>query len=183
MNVHPWHDIEIGEKKPKIVNVIVEIPKGSTIKYELDKKTGLLKLDRYMYSAVHYPADYGFIPRTLWDDNDPLDVFIITHRPTYPLALTEVKVIGVVSMSDNKEKDNKIIGVHAHDPRYSQWDSIDEVPRHFLKELKHFLETYKELQGKVVKVFKIYGTEKAYRDILRAEKMYLKKYANAAINK
>ena len=88
-----------------------------------------------------------------------------------------------MSMSDNKEKDNKIIGVHAHDPRYSQWDSIDEVPRHFLKELKHFLETYKELQGKVVKVFKIYGTEKAYRDILRAEKMYLKKYANAAINK
>jgi len=176
MNIHPWHDIEIGEKKPKIVNAIIEIPKDSTIKYEIDKKTGLLKLDRYMYSAVHYPADYGFIPRTLWEDGDPLDIFIITHRPTFPLTLCEAKVIGVIRMIDNKEKDDKIIAVHAQDPRFSQWDSINDIPQHFLRELKHFLETYKELHGKVVKVFKILDAKEAYKNIEKAEKLYLKKF-------
>ena len=139
MNVHPWHNVEIGEKKPKIVNAIVEIPKDSTVKYEIDKKTGLLKLDRYMYSAVHYPADYGFVPRTLWEDGDPLDIFIITHRATFPLTLCQAKVIGVVRMIDSNEKDDKIIAVHAQDPRFSQWNSIKDVPQHFLRELKHFL--------------------------------------------
>lgn len=176
MHIHPWHDVDIGEKKPKIVNAIIEIPKDSTIKYEIDKKTGLLKLDRYMYSAVHYPADYGFIPRTLWEDGDPLDIFIITHRPTFPLTLCEAKVIGVISMVDNDEKDDKILAVHAQDPRYSQWSSIEDVPQHFLRELKHFLETYKELQGRVVKVYKILGVKDAYKDIEKAEKLYAKKF-------
>ncbi len=172
MVLNPIHDVSIGEKSPSIVNAIVEIPKDSKIKYELDKETGLLKLDRYLFSAVHYPGDYGFIPRTLWMDGDPLDVFIITHRETYPLTLCEVKPIGVIRMIDDEEQDDKIIAVHARDPRYSEWDSIADVPQHFLKELRTFLESYKDLEGKTVKVFEILDKAEAYADIEKAQKLY-----------
>lgn len=172
MIFNPWHSVEIGEKQPKFVNAIIEIPKNSQVKYELDKKTGMLKLDRYMYSSVHYPADYGFIPKTLWDDGDPLDIFILTSIPTYPMTLTEVKVIGVVEMRDEGEQDNKIIAVHVGDPRYSEWNDIDDVPKHFIKELRNFLETYKQLQGKKVEVYEIYGPKRAYQDIQKAIGLY-----------
>jgi len=177
-SIHPWHGIEVGPKQPKIVNCIVEIPRDSTIKYELDKASGLLKLDRYMYSAVHYPADYGFIPKTLWEDGDPLDIFILTHRPTYSLTLCEAKVIGAIRMIDNGEKDDKILAVHAQDPRYSEWNSIKDIPKHFLKELHHFLETYKELQGKKVKVYEILDKQHAFKDIKRAQELYKKEFGN-----
>ncbi len=166
------HDVEIGDESPKVVNAIVEIPKDSKIKYELDKKTGMLRLDRYLFSAVHYPGDYGFIPRTLWMDGDPLDVFIITHRETYPLTICEVKVIGVIRMIDQDEQDDKIVAVHAKDPRYSEWNSIKDVPAHFLKELHVFLESYKHLENKVVKVFEILDKDEAYKDIKKAQKLY-----------
>lgn len=178
MNVHPWHGIEVGEKQPKIINVVIEIPKDCTVKYEIDKKTGMLKLDRYMYSSMHYPADYGFVPQTLWEDNDPLDIFVITHRPSFPGILCEAKVIGVIRMEDNGEKDDKIIAVHANDPRYSQWDSIKDIPKHFLKEMQHFLETYKDLEGKKVKVFKILDKEDAYKDVKKGMKLYQEKFGN-----
>jgi inorganic pyrophosphatase len=158
------------------VQAIVEIPKDSKIKYELDKESGLLRLDRYLFSAVHYPGDYGFIPRTLWHDGDPLDVFVITHRETFPLCICEVKPIGVIRMTDEEEQDDKIVAVHAKDPRYSEFNSIKEVPAHYLKELHTFLETYKALENKVVKVYEILDVESAYEDIKKAQEMYQKKF-------
>ncbi|HLP79357.1 MAG TPA: inorganic diphosphatase [Acidobacteriota bacterium] len=176
MTMNPWHDVPVGKEAPRIINAIVEIPKDCKIKYELDKETGLLKLDRYMFSAVHYPGDYGFVPQTLWTDGDPLDVFIITHRETYPLTLCEVKVIGVIKMIDDDEEDDKIVAVHAKDPRYSEWNTIDDVPSHFLKELHNFLEIYKELENKVVRVYEILNQDEAYKVIEKAQQMYKEKF-------
>jgi inorganic pyrophosphatase len=175
--IHPWHDISIGEETPEIVNAIIEIPKDSKLKYELDKETGLLKLDRYMFSAVHYPGDYGFIPRTLWEDGDPLDVCIITQRATVPMALCKVKVIGVIRMKDNHEMDNKIIAVHMADPTFSIWNDISDIPKHFIEELQNFLETYKTLENKEVEIMEIRGREEAYKDIAEAQRLYGEKYA------
>ena len=174
--VNAWHDVKVGDKQPQFVNAIIEIPKDSKVKYELDKETGLLKLDRYMFSAVHYPGDYGFIPQTLWEDGDPLDVFVITHRETYPMALCEVKVIGVIRMDDGGESDDKILAVHNADPRYNQWDSIEDVPKHFLSELHNFLETYKALENKQVLVYEVLPAKDAYETITRAIEMYNTKY-------
>jgi len=178
MAVNPWHEVSVGKDAPNVINCIVEIPKDSKIKYELDKETGLLKLDRYLFSAVHYPGDYGFVPQTLWQDNDPLDVFIITHRETYPLTLCEVKPIGVIRMIDDEEQDDKIIAVHAKDPRYNQWNSIKDIPQHFLAELRTFLESYKQLENKQVKVFEILDKEEAFEDIRKAMKLYDVEYRN-----
>ena len=176
MTIHPWHDIEIGEKAPKIINMVVEIPKDSKIKYELDKKTGLIRMDRFLYSAVHYPGDYGFIPQTLWEDNDPLDILLLTSKGLFPMTLCEVKVIGVLQMQDHHESDDKILAVHLNDPRYQEWTSIDKIPKHYLRELKHFFETYKELQGSKVEVFKIKGLTDAYKTIKKAQRLYKEKY-------
>lgn len=175
--MNPWHNIEVGEEQPKVVNAIIENPKDSTLKYEVDKKTGLLKLDRYLFSSVYYPADYGFVPQTLWEDGDPLDIFVITHRPTYPLVLCEVKVIGVIHIEDAGESDDKIIAVHNVDPRYNEWNDIEDVPKHVIKELRHFLETYKNLEGKEVKVFETEGKEQAYETIAKSMRLYKEKFA------
>ena len=174
--LNPWHDISVGEKSPEVVNAIIEIPKDSHIKYELDKETGLLKLDRFLYSAVHYPGDYGFIPQTLWDDEDPLDIIILTNRAVYPMTLVSVRVIGVLRMIDDEEKDDKLIGVYDNDPRYKEFQSIKEIPTHILAELKHFFETYKELQGKKCKILQILDKKDALKDIDLGQKMYNLKY-------
>lgn len=173
---HTWHDIPVGDEAPSVVNAIIEIPKDSKLKYELDKETGLLKLDRYMFSAVHYPGDYGFIPQTLWEDNDPLDVFIITHRETFPMTLCRIKIIGVIRMKDNHEMDNKILAVHMADPRYSRWDDISDIPQHFIDELQNFLETYKMLEDKEVEIMEIRGKEEAYKDLEIAQQLYKEKF-------
>lgn len=175
--INVWHDVSPGNKSPKKVNVIIEIPKDSQLKYEFDKKTGLLKLDRYLYSAVHYCGDYGFIPQTLWKDNDPLDVLIISNRPVQSMTLCEVKILGVIKIKDEKEQDDKIIGVHTADPRYSQWDSLKEVPQHFIKEIKEFFKSYKKLQNKKVKVQDVYGVKEAYKTIKQSIDLYNKKYS------
>lgn len=175
---HPWHGIEVGEKSPKVVNMIVEIPKDSKVKYELDKETGMLKLDRFMYSAVYYPGDYGFIPKTLWEDGDPLDIIVFTNRPVYPMTLCEAKVIGVLHMVDDNESDDKIIAVYDSDPRSDDWNDIDDVPHHYLKELRHFFETYKDLQGRKVDVFEIRGPKIAYKSIQKGQKLYNEKYGS-----
>jgi len=176
MAVNPWHDIPVGDKAPKIINCIIEIPKDSPVKYELDKQSGLLKLDRYLYSAVHYPADYGLVPQTYWEDDDPLDIFVLTGRPTYPMTLCSVRVIGVIRMIDQDEKDDKIVAVHEKDPRYAEIKSIKDVPKHILAELHNFLETYKELEKKKVEVFEILGPKEAYKDIERSMKLYKEKF-------
>lgn len=173
---NPWHDISTGKAPFEVVNAIIEIPKDSKQKYELDKETGLLKLDRFLYSAVHYPGDYGFIPQTLWDDDDPLDIIILTNRPVFPMTLVEVRIIGVLRMIDGGEKDDKIIGVYDHDPRYKEFQSIKDVPTHVIAELKHFFETYKELQGKNCKILQILDKKDAMKDVEMGLKMYNLKY-------
>lgn len=174
---NPWHDVPIGEQAPHVINAIIEIPKDSKQKYELDKETGMLKLDRFLYSAVHYPGDYGFIPRTLWDDNDPLDLVVLTHRPVYPMTLVSVRVIGVLRMIDGYERDDKIIAVYDGDPRYAEYQDIADIPAHVIAELKHFFETYKELQGKKCLVPEIMPKAIALKDVERAQQLYREKRA------
>lgn len=170
--VNAWHDIATGEEAPKFVTAIVENPRDSNTKYELDKQTGMLRLDRHLFSAVYYPADYGFIPQTYCDDKDPLDVFILTMRPTYPMTICDVQVIGMIHMVDGGEEDDKIIAVHKNDPRFKEWNDISDVPQHILKELKHFLETYKLLEEKEVEVFEVQNAEAAFKTIEEAQKLY-----------
>ena len=149
---HPWHSVEFGEESPEIVNAIIEISKGSKTKYELDKKSGLLKLDRVLFSAVHYPANYGFIPQTYCDDNDPLDILVISQIDFQPLCLVSAKVIGVMRMIDGGEKDDKIIAVAQNDISVNYIDDIDQLPPNIEKEVLRFFEDYKKLENKEVVV-------------------------------
>lgn len=174
--VNVWHDVPVGKKAPEIVNAIIEIPKDSQIKYEIDKDTGLLMLDRYLYSAMHYPGDYGLVPQTLWDDGDPLDILVFTGRPTYPMTLCECRVIGVLRMVDGEEKDDKILAIHHGDPRFAEWKDVKDIPQHLIKELHNFMERYKELEGKTVKVFEVLGRDAAFKDIEKAQKLYQDKF-------
>ena len=176
---NPWHDVNIGENSPDVVHAVIEIPKDAQIKYELDKDTGMLKLDRFLYSSAHYPGDYGFVPQTLWYDNDPLDIIILTHRPVYPMTLVNARVIGVIRMIDGDEKDDKIVAVYDKDPRYSEFKDINDMPKHVIKELVNFFERYKELQGKQVKVLEVLSRRIALVDIDIASKMYLEKYGKS----
>jgi len=174
--VNPWHDVEVGDDAPEEVNVIIEIPKNSTLKYELDKKTGLMKLDRVLYSAVHYPGDYGFIPKTYWEDDDPLDIIILSSFPVYPRTIAKVRPIGVIHLVDTKENDDKIIAVYVGDPRYDRYKDVGDIPEHTLLELKHFFETYKHLQNKKVKVLSMQNASYARKYIMQAMKKYDDKF-------
>jgi len=175
--MNPWHDVSIGEDAPKVVNAIIEIPKDSKLKYELDKDSGLIKLDRFLFSAVHYPGDYGFVPQTLWEDGDPLDIIVLTNRSVaYPLTLVDARVIGVIRMIDNGEKDDKIIAVYDKDPRYKEYNDIDDIPQHYLEELKHFFETYKQLEGKECKILEFLSRDAAMKDVVTAQEIYKKKF-------
>lgn len=149
---NPWHDVSIGSESPDIVNAIIEIPSGSRAKYELDKDSGLLKLDRVLYSSVHYPANYGFIPGTLGDDHDPLDVLVLSQIDVQPLCMVRAKVIGVMRMVDTGEGDDKILAVAADDMSVNYIESIEQLPPHFNFELRQFFEEYKRLENKTVLV-------------------------------
>ena len=140
---HPWHDLEIGPDAPTIFNCVIEIPKGSKVKYELDKKTGLIKVDRVLYSSVVYPHNYGFIPRTLCDDSDPIDVLVIMQEPVVPGCFLRAKAIGLMPMIDQGEADDKIIAVCADDPEYRHFNDIKELPPHRLAEIRRFFEDCK----------------------------------------
>jgi inorganic pyrophosphatase len=148
---NPWHDVPVGDDASKgIFPAIIEIPMGSSNKYELDKGTGLLMLDRVLYSAVYYPANYGFIPRTLSDDGDPLDVLVLGAEPVYPLTLVKARAIGLMVMKDQDELDHKVIAVHVNDPEYSSYTDVHQLPPHRLAVLKRFFEDYKTLEKKAV---------------------------------
>jgi len=170
--LHPWHDVEIGEKAPEIVTAVIEVPKGSKIKYELDKASGLIRVDRVLFSSVHYPANYGFIPRTLCEDHDPLDILVLGQEPTVPLSLLAARPIGVMKMVDQGEADDKIIGVHVNDPEFSHYTSIDELPPHRMKEVKRFFEDYKVLEMKSVKVNDFLGPKEALAVVREAIELY-----------
>lgn len=169
---NPWHDVSPGKDVPKTVNGIVEIPKGSKGKYELDKVTGLLRLDRVLYSSVHYPANYGFIPQTYCDDKDPLDILIICSIDVHPLCLIEANVIGVMHMMDDDEQDDKIIAVSKNDMAVNYVNDIGELPPHTVVELKRFFEDYKMLEHKKVVVEQFLGREEAYRIVTEAVDLY-----------
>lgn len=152
MTFNPWHNVEIGDEAPDIVRAIIEIPKGSKAKYELDKATGMLKLDRVLYSSVYYPANYGFIPRTLGDDHDPLDILVISQVEIEPLCIVRAQVIGVMRMVDSGEGDDKILAVAADDKSVNHIHEVDQIPEHFYSEMRHFFEEYKRLENKKVLV-------------------------------
>jgi inorganic pyrophosphatase len=171
--VHPWHDTEIDEAAiATAFPVIIEIPKGSTNKYELDKTTGLLRLDRVLYSAVYYPADYGFIPRTYGDDGDPLDALVLGQEPVYPLTLVEARAIGVMRMRDEKGIDDKIVAVSVRDPSYNEYSHKDQLPPHLLRQVRRFFQDYKTLENKQVIVEDFLGPDDALRVIADALEMY-----------
>jgi len=148
--LHPWHGAHYGDNAPGIVNALIEIPQGSRSKYEIDKITGLLKLDRVIYSSFHYPVNYGFIPQTLGYDNDPLDILVLCSQAIQPLCLVEATVIGNMQMIDSGTQDDKIIAVASKDPSVNHITNMEELPRHFILELKNYFEQYKVLENKKV---------------------------------
>ena len=149
---HAWHDVIPGQNLPLEFTTVIEIPKGSSVKYELDKKTGLLRLDRILYSAVYYPANYGFIPQTLAEDDDPLDVLVLCQEAVHPLTLVKARAIGLMTMIDSGKKDHKILSVAVDDPEYAEFRDATELPVHRLTMLKRFFQDYKTLEGKQVEV-------------------------------
>ncbi|EYU28270.1 hypothetical protein ABFS83_12G134600 [Erythranthe nasuta] len=169
---HPWHDVEIGPGAPRIFNCVVEISKGSKVKYELDKESGLIKVDRVLYSSVVYPHNYGFIPRTVCEDKDPIDVLVIMQEPVLPGCLLRAKAIGLMPMIDQGEKDDKIIAVCADDPEYRDINDIKELPPHRLAEIRRFFEDYKKNENKEVAVDDFLPAEKAYEAIKGSMDLY-----------
>ena len=167
---NPWHKVPIGENAPHTVNGIIEIPKNTRAKYEIDKDSGLLKLDRVLFSSMYYPANYGFIPRTYCDDNDPLDILILSQITIVPMCVVSAKVIGVMQMLDGGEKDDKIIAVAENDMSVNHFTDIEEMPNHFFSELKNFFEDYKKLEKKTVQVAEFGDAVKA-REIIQ-QSMY-----------
>jgi inorganic pyrophosphatase len=153
--LHAWHDVSPGKDVPRDFQAIIEIPLGSNVKYELDKPTGLLKVDRIIHSAVFYPANYGFIPQTYAEDNDPLDVLVLCQEPVQPLALIKARAIGVMTMVDSGATDDKIIAVATNDPEFSEYLEARDLPSHRLLVLKRFFQDYKQLEGKQVQVEEI----------------------------
>lgn len=150
--IHAWHDITPGEKIPEEYRTVIEIPFGSSVKYELDKASGLIKLDRVLYSAVYYPANYGFIPQTLAEDDDPLDVLVFCQEPVVPLTLIHARTVGLMTMIDGGKKDHKIIAVATQDPEFNTYREASEMPEHRLLMLRRFFQDYKLLEGKAVEV-------------------------------
>ena len=159
--LNPWHRVSRGNKEPHLVNGIIEIPKGTRAKYELDKESGLLKLDRVIYSSMYYPANYGFIPQSYCDDKDPLDILIIAQIDVVPMCIVQARIIGVMRMLDNDEADDKIIAVCAGDPSVNHISDISELPQHFISELRNFFEDYKKLENKKVRVENFLGRDRA----------------------
>jgi inorganic pyrophosphatase len=176
MTFNPWHDVSIGSDAPGIVRAIVEISSGSKAKYELDKETGLLRLDRVLYSSTYYPANYGFIPRTLGDDRDPLDILVLSQVAIEPLCIVRAKVVGVMRMVDQGDADDKIIAVAADDVSVSYINSVVELPDYMHRETRHFFEEYTKLENKTVVTEEFQPVDVAYEIIERAINQYSQKF-------
>jgi inorganic pyrophosphatase len=171
--VHAWHDIYVDETLvEREFPVVIEVPKGSKNKYELDKETGFLRLDRVLYSAVHYPANYGFVPRSYCDDGDPLDALVLSQEPVYPLTIVTARAIGVMRMRDEKGIDDKIVAVSVRDPAYEHYRDKAELPGHVLRQVRRFFEDYKVLEHKQVIVEDLLGPDAAVEIIIEALQLY-----------
>ncbi len=169
---NPWHEVHYGSKAPEVVNAIIEIPKGSKGKFELDKDTGLIKLDRVLFSSVHYPANYGFIPQTYCEDGDPLDILVLTSVELPPMCLIQAMVVGVMRMLDQGFADDKIIAVAVNDIGFDHIQKIGDLPPHTMMEVRRFFEDYKKLENKEVLVKTILGKEEAYAIIEEGISLY-----------
>jgi len=174
--MHPWHDINIGKNAPAILNCIVEIPKNSKSKFEIDKESGLIRLDRVLYSSVHYPTNYGFIPQTLCDDGDPLDILVISTEILPSLCMVECRVIGAFSMTDKEKGDNKILGVPLKDMGFAHVDHYQDLPPHLLIEIRNFFEIYSTLENETVVVSEIFGPTAAYKMVEADAQKYLERF-------
>lgn len=173
---HPWHLLSPGEKAPEIVNSVIEITKGSKTKYELDKKTGFLRLDRILASDLCYPFHYGYIPQTYFEDNDPLDILILCSEQLLPLSIVETRVIGAVEMIDSGEQDDKIIGVAANDPFMQKIQSLDDLDPATLDSIRHFFEEYKKPENKKVEIKNFLDKETTYKIISKSIDLYNKTF-------
>lgn len=170
MNI--WHDVDSERVSPEDFLAVIEIEKGSKKKYELDKRTGLLVLDRILYTSTHYPANYGFIPRTLADDGDPLDVLVLCNEPIDPMVLVQCYPVGVITMLDNGKNDEKIIAIPFGDPTYNSYSNIESLPSHTFEEMRHFFSVYKQLEGKETAVNEVMGKESAMNIIRQCIENY-----------
>ncbi len=172
---HPWHDIVLPDRRSEWFPAMIEIPKGSKVKYELDKTTGLLRVDRILFSAVHYPENYGFVPRTLCSDGDPLDVLVLCQESLAPQSLVRVRAIGVMPMNDEQRQDNKLIAVHIDDPQYATYRDIDQLAPHRLRELEQFFREYKMLENREVNVKGFLGPAAAIEVLEFAVTLYARR--------
>lgn len=171
------HEVSPGTKLPKEINVIIEIPKGSKNKYEINKETGLIALDRAMHTAQDYPFDYGFVPQTYWDDGDALDVIVLTTYPLAPGILVNARPVGIMGMIDGGDSDDKIIAVPVDDPRWNDVKDLKDINKHTLKEIEHFFSTYKKIQNKEVSVTGFKGRTDAFKAVERSLKLYKEKFS------
>jgi inorganic pyrophosphatase len=174
--MNPWHDFPVGANPPEVVTAVVEIPRGSRNKYELDKASGQFRLDRVLFSAVHYPGDYGLIPRTLHEDHDPLDIIVSINEPTFTGCQIDCRPLGVLKMLDRGEPDDKIIAVPANDPFYNEHFDIADLSQHYLKEVEHFFHIYKDLEGRRVEIIGWEKSEVAIKVILESMARYEETY-------
>lgn len=174
--LHPWHDLPTGKEPPAIVDAVIEIPTRERNKYELDKTYGIFRLDRVLHSAVHYPGDYGFLPRTLGDDGDPLDVLVITTIPVFTGCLVECRPIGLFHLVDRGKADEKVLAVPIGDPYSEGINELDDIPKHTLKEIEHFFQVYKDLEGVATRTRGFEGAEEARRAITDAMALYKKRF-------
>jgi inorganic pyrophosphatase len=177
--MHVWHDIDLGDRIEQHFRVVIEIPKGSKVKYEVDKLTGMLVVDRVLASAVHYPANYGFLPQTYCADGDPLDALVLGQEAIAPLSILRAKAIGVITMRDERREDDKIVAIHVDDPAYADYEDLADLPRHVMRELEQFFLDYKELEGKPVAIEGQRGRAHAEHLIYVAARAYLAKFSAA----
>ena len=172
MTIHLWHNLSPGPQAPDVIYAVVEVPKGSRNKYEYSKSAGVIQLDRVLYSPLHYPGDYGFIPQSYYGDGDPLDVLVMMEEPTFPGCVIEARPVGMLKLSDRGQSDDKILAVPASDPIYEDYHDLDDLPTHFPKAVEHFFITYKHLQGAEVISMGWVGPQEAKEAIMGALKHY-----------
>lgn len=176
MTLHLWHNLASGTRPPDVVYAVVEVPKGNRNKYEYSKRAGVIKLDRVLYSPLHYPGDYGFIPQTFFEDGDPLDILVMMNEPTFPGCVIEARPVGMFKMIDKGEPDYKVLAVPNTDPNFDEYNTLDDLPTHFPKEVAHFFMVYKELQGTTVTSEGWTGLEETKRTIKLSMKLYREKF-------
>ena len=174
---HPWHDVPVGPGAPDEFNVVIEVSKGSKVKYELDKETGLLSVDRILYSSIVYPENYGFVPRTLAADGDPLDVLVLMQTPVLPMSILTVRPAGYLPMTDDGEEDDNLVCVHVEDPQYAHIAQLEDFGAHRIEEIQQFFREYKNLEGKEVEVGDADGPERAVEAVKKGMHLYDEKYS------